>query len=337
MRLASRAKKPLHPAFHLLSNQFQRGAGVQRTLHALKRRISAALSRRVARSDLGHESRALSRSDLPESIRASAARSLLKLDWRARAKLPNPIDLIGYSVSYFQEEDLRYLFREILVEGDYLFRPETERPLIFDCGSNIGLSILFFKRLYPKARIIAFEPDPATFSMLKRNIETNRLDEVALNNFALSSEDGELTFHRSAEKSGSLMMSTSIERLRGDSTQVSAKRLSPLITSQVDLLKMDIEGAEHAVLPELAATGKLSLIKQMHIEYHHHIVANEDRLSGILKLLEDAGFGYQIRTPSRHWPVPNSFHFSRWPTPYASQDLSIYCYQKNDRFRAEPA
>jgi FkbM family methyltransferase len=301
---------------------------VNRLIRSLRRRVSAALRDRRNRADLHRESNELALSDLPDTIRADAVRWLARIDWRGRAPLPNPIDLLGFSVSYFEEDDLRYLFREILVEGDYLFRSQTERPTIFDCGSNVGLSVLFFKRLYPHAQITAFEPDPVTFSMLKKNVEVNQLGDVTLNNCALSDKDREITFYRDRSKSGSLRMSALIERQSGDPVRVPARRLSAFVNAPVDLLKMDIEGAEHVVLPELATSGKLASINQIHLEYHHHVVSRDDRLSEILKVLEDHGFGYQLRTPSRQWPIPQSFFFSKWPTSFAFQDLSIYCYRK---------
>ena len=68
-------------------------------------------------------------------------------------------------------------------------------------------------------------------------------------------------------------MSMHHERLAGDEIIVPSRALSSVITREVDLLKMDIEGAETAVILELAASGKLKLIKQIHLEYHHHIWA----------------------------------------------------------------
>ena len=41
---------------------------------------------------------------------------------------------------------------------------------VIDCGANIGMSITYFKRLYPKSKIIGFEPDPKIFETLKKNI-----------------------------------------------------------------------------------------------------------------------------------------------------------------------
>ena len=87
-----------------------------------------------------------------------------------------------------------------------------------------------------------------------------------------------------------------------------------------NLLKIDIEGAEDVVLAELACSNKLALIKQMHIEYHHHIIPKNDKLSAMLKILENANFGYQISV------APS---FGKWPTREAFQDISIYCYRKH--------
>jgi FkbM family methyltransferase len=278
---------------------------------------------------LAREAQELTKSDLPPDMREDVARSMLVIDRRARGRsLPNPIEILGYSVGYFREEDLRYLFHEIFVKGEYLFPTGNERPKIIDCGSNIGLSVLFFKRLYPQASIIAFEPDAETFSMLKRNVENNRLSDVVLHNCALSDREGEITFYKDAESSGSPLMSTCNERIIGTPTKVAATRLSPFVTGTIDLLKVDVEGAEHSLMTDLATTGRLALVRQIHLEYHHHIAGNTDRLSEMLRLLEDRGFGYQLRTASEKWPIPRSFWFSRWPAPCAFQDISIFAYRK---------
>ncbi len=59
---------------------------------------------------------------------------------------------------------------EIFVEEVYRFQSDTNTPLIIDCGSNIGLSIIYFKRLFPEAKIIGFEPDNEIFKILENNI-----------------------------------------------------------------------------------------------------------------------------------------------------------------------
>jgi FkbM family methyltransferase len=187
--------------------------------------------------------------------------------------------------------------------------------VIIDCGSNIGISVLYFKILYPAARITAFEPDPAAFAKLRDNVTQNSLSDVTLHNCALSDRDGEAEFYRSDEKS--LRMSLHPLRSGGERITVVARRLSSFVNEDVDLLKVDVEGAEPALMQDLADAGKLRLIKQIHMEYHHHIDGDVDRLSPLLKLLEDADFGYQI-----------SAECSRRGRPRLFQDISIYCYRK---------
>src|SRR5204862_7255452 len=50
-------------------------------------------------------------------------------------------------------------FREIFVDEFYQFPTTSPNPVIFDCGTNIGTSIAYFRQTYPGARIVAFEAD----------------------------------------------------------------------------------------------------------------------------------------------------------------------------------
>jgi FkbM family methyltransferase len=242
----------------------------------------------------------------------------LRLSAPARFALPNPIRLMGYSISYFSVWDLRFLFHEIVEAGTYLFTTDRSRPLILDCGSNIGMSILFFKKLYSEARIIGFEADPLTYEKLTSNVEQNGLRDVVLNNCALTDKDGSVEFYR--EKNvigGGRRMSVRRERNDGEMIVVPARRLSSFISEEIDMLKLDVEGAETSVLQDLAETRRLQMIRQMHVEYHHHIDNKEDKLSAMLGMLEDQGFGYQTGARTGCWPKPGSF-----------QDISLYCYRK---------
>jgi predicted O-methyltransferase YrrM len=56
----------------------------------------------------------------------------------------------------------------------YRFNSLITKPLILDCGANVGVSVLYFKRLYPDAEIIAFEPDEDVFAILKQNYEESK-------------------------------------------------------------------------------------------------------------------------------------------------------------------
>ena len=43
-------------------------------------------------------------------------------------------------------------------------------PVIIDAGANVGLSAVFYANRFPNARIIAIEPEPSNYEMLKRNV-----------------------------------------------------------------------------------------------------------------------------------------------------------------------
>jgi FkbM family methyltransferase len=260
-------------------------------------------------------------SDLPQSMRKELAGAALRLSAPNRFALPNPIRLMGYSISYFRAWELRFLFHEIFEAGSYLFTADSSRPLILDCGSNIGMSILFFKKLYPDARIIGFEPDPLTFERLTSNIEQNGLRDVQLHNCALTDQDGSIEFFREKDiVGGGRRMSVNRERSNGEKIVVPARRLSSFISEEIDMMKLDVEGAETSVFQDLVGTGRLPMIRQIHLEYHHHIDGKEDKLSTMLGMLEDQGFGYQIGAQTGCWPKSGSF-----------QDISLYCYRKGDR------
>ena len=53
---------------------------------------------------------------------------------------------------------LLFLNHELFGLEIYKFNSEKTEPFIIDCGANIGLSVIYFKKLFPKAKVIAFEP-----------------------------------------------------------------------------------------------------------------------------------------------------------------------------------
>jgi len=67
------------------------------------------------------------------------------------------VSFLGYKVQVGLYSDFYWTFIEIFLTEDYYFSSEKENPLVIDCGTNIGINILYVKWLYPKAEIIAFE------------------------------------------------------------------------------------------------------------------------------------------------------------------------------------
>ncbi|HVA01373.1 MAG TPA: FkbM family methyltransferase [Terriglobia bacterium] len=205
-------------------------------------------------------------------------------------------------------------YREIFVRHSYAFKSTRSNPRIFDCGANIGLATLFFKSWYPESSVLCFEPDPSAYAALRLNVERNGLKDVRHFNLALWDSDGEIDFYITPDRAGNVRNSAVAGRVNGDTIHVPAKRLSSFIGDErVDLLKLDVEGAEQRVLCDLSASGKLSQVDAIFVEYHHRIADNSAQLSEFLSILERAGFEYHLDC--------------RWRPGYTgsqSQDVLIY-------------
>jgi FkbM family methyltransferase len=241
-----------------------------------------------------------------------------------RARKISEEKVLGATMKVADYSTFLGLVSEIFFHRIYSFETKSASPMILDAGSNIGMSILFFKSLYPQCRVIGFEPDPQTFELLQLNVQRNRWEKVELHNKALYSSEGEINFFTDPNRIGSGKMSTVRERFPESAgravhcRRVETVRLSTLIQEKIDLLKMDVEGAEVSVIEELAAAGKLKFVNEMFIEYHHHLKVDEDCLSRILRPLEENGFGYQISSPSSNPWVRKSL-----------QPMLIYAYRSS--------
>ncbi len=226
----------------------------------------------------------------------------------------------AFDVRFVARRSFDYQYEEIFRERQYLFESDSAAPVVVDCGANIGMSILYFKSLYPEARVLAFEPDPSAFACLRGNVTGNALSGVRIENAAVADVEGETDFFYDRADPASLRMSIVRERMpkARDRRTVRTVRLSRFLDEEVDFLKLDVEGAELDVIGELADAGKLRLVRQMLVEYHHHIVRTEDRLSRLLAVLEENGFGYQLEG-----------HIDRPLPRERAQDLRIYGYRKS--------
>ncbi|MFJ4851706.1 FkbM family methyltransferase [Streptomyces sp. NPDC088733] len=177
---------------------------------------------------------------------------------------------------------LRLLFGARIYDVDPLSGPAR----IIDGGGWLGLSVLRFRQLFPEAHITVFEPDPAIFQLMCRNIERNGLQNVTTVQAALSGRDGQQTFTATGSDSGSLVAAA-----RGDVVAVPTRRLSPYVDEPVSLLKLNVEGAEADVISELG--NRLAAVDQVLIEYHGFAELPQS-LHAILAALHEAGHTYVV-------------------------------------------
>lgn len=185
-----------------------------------------------------------------------------------------------------------WMHKEIFSDKVYYFRPQQEPPFIIDCGANYGVSVVWFKRVYPEARIVAVEADPNIFAMLQRNIDRHAYSDVTLLQRAVADASGSLAFQCIGADSGRLQADVaSYGESSAAVVDVATIRLDELIGDErVDFLKIDIEGAE---LEVIRSCSKLDQVNQMFVEYHSFVDAPQ-RLSQLLSALEKANFRYYI-------------------------------------------
>lgn len=176
--------------------------------------------------------------------------------------------------------------KEFFDDGRMEFRTHSEKPVIYDCGANVGVSVLYFKKLYPGSRIRAFEPDPKVFECLQQNMQQNKISGVELINKAVWKNSEGVSFGSEGADGGSIYFA-------GNKTVLPSVRLKELLAGEqeIDLLKMDIEGAEVEVLKD--CVSELNKVRYLFVEYHSWI-NEEQKLDELLLLLRSSGFRYYI-------------------------------------------
>jgi len=146
--------------------------------------------------------------------------------------------------------------------------------------------------VYPRARVITFEPDPDVIPILERNIVDNGLQDVRVVQAALGSDSDRKTFYSDGICGGGLVEALAQEPSRTwRRSEVAGVRLRDYLAEPVDFLKMNIEGSELEVLAD--SEDRLRRIREMIIEYHH-LPGLRRSLHEILHLLHRQGFEYLI-------------------------------------------
>lgn len=196
-------------------------------------------------------------------------------------------------ISFPDSNSFVFTYRELFKKEIYKFECKTDRPLIIDCGANIGLSILYFKKLFPYSNIIAFEPEIKIHSYLQTNIAAFALKDVEIHNKALWKEDGVINFsNEGADASRINALSSDTGFI--NSYQVDCVRLSSYLNRKVDFLKLDIEGAEVEVIKEIEPC--IGNVDNIFIEYHSFDNRKQE-LDVLLSILTRNGFHYYIDSP----------------------------------------
>jgi FkbM family methyltransferase len=195
-------------------------------------------------------------------------------------------DLIGPVFETLDGSSLASQYQQIIGEEAFLFRPDTPRPRILDCGANVGIFTVFCNRRFPEASITCFEPDPTVFAVLRRNVERccATPTQVELVPAAVMGSDvATVTFYADHCDAGR----TDVGMDGSEPMQVEAVRLRDRLDSTCDLLKLDIEGAEIDVLTDCA--DRLGNVANIFVEFHS-FQGRPQRLDELIGVLTRAGF-----------------------------------------------
>jgi FkbM family methyltransferase len=164
-----------------------------------------------------------------------------------------------------------HVYQRILASG--------RKPLIVDCGANIGASLLWHAAWYPEAHFVAIEPAADNFSLLRGNCSGIDVD---LRQAGVAASDGIASLIDPGEGGWAYQTVSS-----GDGPQVSMLALAPLVSSKIEagytpfLLKIDIEGAESTLFD-----GDCSLINSFPLiimEPHDWLLPGQHTSAGFFR------------------------------------------------------
>lgn len=138
--------------------------------------------------------------------------------------------------------------------------------VVVDAGGNCGATAVHFARHYPAAAIHTIEPGSFQRSILERNAAP--YPNITVHPIALADTDGELPLYQGAEDSG--MTSLTASEWTGDDHEVVEVRAAAGWAAatgleRIDILKLDVEGFEGAVLESLSPL--LPTVQVLYVEY----------------------------------------------------------------------
>lgn len=228
--------------------------------------------------------------------------------------------LLGPDLRFVDSASFLFLYDELFRKEIYQFETSNPSPYIIDAGANIGLSVYYFKQHFPEARIVAFEPDPKVFTVLKENVESLVLNHVELVQKGLWNEAKTLEFFAEGADGGRIAVSGDAEKLR----QIETVRLRGYLDRPVDLLKIDIEGAETEVIEDCA--DLLHHVERIFVEYHS-FTHPPQKLHRLLSVLANAGFRYNIQ----HIGVHSRHPFMKIES-YLDMDIQLNVFAVRDGY-----
>ena len=208
-----------------------------------------------------------------QSFHLAPVRTALRLaSWRMRclSRMPATIRLRRWGVRMFLPPEWRgvakliYAFRDHYEpELAYLEKLLSPGKVFIDAGANFGIyTAMASKAVSEAGRVISFEPSARAYPVLRQNIEINGLKNVLALPTAVSDKAGRaLLYHHSAVGSDALARDSTFDP-NSYAQEIETESLDDVLrrtsVKRVDVIKMDVQGAE-----ELALRGANEVIRSM--------------------------------------------------------------------------
>lgn len=189
----------------------------------------------------------------------------------------------------------------ILRRLEYDFEIPFEPSTIVDAGANIGIASIYFVHRFPQARVLAIEPDASNFEMLVRN--TRPYPAIVPVHSALWSHDGEVGIMEPDASSGRAGKWGLFTLDGPGGVRVRSASMRTLMRehaiSRIDVLKMDIEGAEREVLE---SCDWMDDVRCVMIELHDRFTPGcreaLQRVTGGFSVVERGETSFCLRVPA---------------------------------------
>lgn len=164
------------------------------------------------------------------------------------------------------------VFRQIFLEGEYQFDYGKEVNTIVDAGANIGLASVFFSLLYKDSKIICIEPEKANYEVLLKN--TKAFPNIIPVQGGVWYKNDILQICPS-DKFGEWGFQLSDKKKSTNKIEVSSYTINTLMKnhniSHIDILKIDVEGAEKEIFLKGETEDWLPYCKYIVMEIHEFL------------------------------------------------------------------
>lgn len=158
------------------------------------------------------------------------------------------------------------VIHEVFIDREYDKFQNLNPGIIFDLGSNVGASVKFYNILYPNANVFSFEPNPEIFKWLQENTKDNSNNHI--NNCAISSKTDKLDFYIDSDSnlaSSLQQRKQSVKKISVDSYTLK-DLLDKIEINKIDLLKIDVEGAEAEIFKIFDCRLISNIIGELHVD-----------------------------------------------------------------------